>query len=180
MKTNSPTRLAFTMIELMVTILIVGVVIIAISGVLADAHRGYRETYERVYGDVTTQAYTSRITFDRICRKSSNSYNTNTGTDELYVYYYSAIDTTNAPIPDRYAHFYTNNAGSLMLDQGPANISGPNDIVLQTANSSQALAINVTSAEFLQTEASNCTQMILTLDDGKQGLTVTCSSVRHN
>ncbi len=178
MKTNRTTISGFTLVELMVTILIATIVIIAMGGVLADAHRGYRKTYDRVYGDVTTQAYTSRITFDRICRKSSSEYKTNTGTNELYVYYYSAIDTTAAPIPDRYAHFYTT-GGSLMVDQGPAVCSDPNNITLQAANISTPLAINVTSAVFLQPE-SNCVQMILTLDDGKHGLTVTCSSVRHN
>lgn len=177
MKTNRTTRTAFTLVELMVTILIASVVIIAIGGVLAGAHRDYRKTYDRVYGDVTTQAYISRMTFDSICRKSSRYHKTTTGTNELYVYYYSAGNTTKPtddPIPDRYAHFYTT-GGSLMVDQGPLVSLTP-----QTADSSIELAENVTSAVFLQPESSNSIQMILTLDDGKQGITVTCSSVRHN
>lgn len=176
MKTNMTTRTAFTLVELMVTILIASIVIIAIGGVLAGAHRDYRQTYDRVYGDVTTQAYISRITFDSICRKSSRYHKTITGTNELYAYYYSVGNITKPtadPIPDRYAHFYTAE-GSLMVDQGPLVSLTP-----QAADSSIELAENVTSAVFLQPE-SNSIQMILTLYDGKQGLTVTCSSVRHN
>lgn len=185
MKTDRKTVPAFTLIEMMVTILIASIVVIAISGVLASAHRDYRKTYDRVYGDVITQAYTSRIIFDRVCRKSSRYYkNTTTDTDELYVYYFSPDNDTKPtqePIPDRYAYFYTT-GGSLMLDQGSAVVNGPNDITLQAPDRSEMLAVNVKApgAVFLQPEMSNSIQMILTLDDGEQGLTVTSSSVRHN
>lgn len=185
MRMNGISKSGFTLVELMVTVLIASVVLISIGAALVDAHRGYRTTFDRVYGDVTTQAYTSRINFDRICRKSSWYYVNTDGTgqwkDELYVHYYSDGNTTKAtadPVPDRYAHFYTTEGNVLKMDQGPYDASSMSPY--GTADSTEDLAVNATIAKFCQPPSSNSIQMILTLDDGRQGLTVTCSSVRHN
>ena len=60
----------FTLIELMMTILIVAIAILAISGVIAGAHKDYAAMFKRVHGQITTDAYTSRLRFEFYCRKS--------------------------------------------------------------------------------------------------------------
>lgn len=173
---------AFTLVELMVTILIASIAMLAIGNVLVGAHRGYQQTWERVYHEVVTQAYTSRLAFDRICRKSSRYYEHEnpTSINELYVYYYSDDNPTKReddPVPDRYAHFYT--VGNILKvdygDYDALNISTPHAAV----DGWEELANNA-FATFFRSESGNVVQMVLTLDDGEQGLTVTCSSLLHN
>lgn len=180
---NSRTSIsAFTLVELMVTVLIASIAMLAIGNVLVDAHRGYRRSWERVYHEVVTQAYTSRLAFDKICRKSSRYYEHEnpTSINELYVYYFSVDNPTKQeddPVPDRYAHFYTAD-NILKVDYGgydALNISTPHAAV----DGSKELANNA-SATFFLSESGNVAQMVLTIDDGKQGLTVTCSSLLHN
>ena len=185
MKKIVTARFGFTLIELMVTILIASIVLLGAGIVLVDAHKGYNDMYSRIYGSVVTEAYISRITFDRVCRKASMSYRdaaTEGDTSQQVVYYYSPSNITMAdatPIPDRYSRFYTN-GGSLLLDDGPAILVGE-DLTMGAVSNTITVANNVTSAVFLELSIDNPSlQMILTLDDGSDSLTVTCSSVRHN
>ena len=61
-------KTAFTLIELMMTILVASVAVLAVSGVVADSHKGYSRMFTRVHGNVETDAYIARIKFDKICR----------------------------------------------------------------------------------------------------------------
>jgi len=178
----------FTMIEVMLVVLISSIALLATASVLADAHRGFNKMYIRVHGDIVNQAHEARVIFDRICRKSSRSYkDTSTGTDEVYVYYFSTdsnpTKATFSPMPDRFARFYTQGT-DLKVDYGSLTRDVAADTVTrQDAETSITIANSVSNAIFLQPDTStSVVQMILTLHDTElnQGLTVTCSSVRHN
>ena len=175
MKNNRTNRAGFTLIELMITILIASIVMLGIAGVMADAHRGYRKMYERIHGDVVTQAYTARLKFDAVCRKSSR-YHIAYAPQEVTVLLYSDNLNPGAD-PDRYARFYPQDNSyptALMLDTGTYNPGTG----ATTNTGTETVATNVEELKFSVDGKS--VQMTLTLDDGEHGLTVTCSSVRHN
>ena len=166
-------RQGLTLIELMVTIMISLIVLMAIGFVLVDNQKGYSRMYDRVHGNIVTDAYVARKAFDTTCRKASaKRYKLGLDGDFLEVYYYEDV---NSPNIDRYANFYRS-GDELMVDYG----------VVDTANwdtkpafSSVRLAQNVSDVKF---SADACSvRMILRLDNGDGGtMTVTTSAVRHN
>ena len=166
-------RRGFTLIELMVTILIASIVVLGVASVMADAHRGYNRMYQRIHGNVITEAYTARMRFDAICRKaSSGGVSLDTSIPMLEVYYYSVPNVHGDAdlLPDLYAQFYLNGT-SLMLARG--------DIVSGAVIATEVLATNVTELKF-SADSGRSVQMVMTLDDGRDSITVTCGSMRHN
>ncbi|MHC4153815.1 MAG: hypothetical protein ACYST6_02650, partial [Planctomycetota bacterium] len=71
---------------------------------------------------------------------------------------------------DRYALFYTSNAGDLNVEYG---ILEPRETLRV-----QTICSNVTSCTFMGQGRS--AQMVLTLDDGSQTVTTVTSAVMHN
>lgn len=166
----------FTLIELMVTVLLSAIIMLALGGVLADAHRGYNAMYNRINSPVVQDAYRARRAFESRIRKASSGGCTITASSAL-VYYFSGPDLDDV---DRYAEFTINN-GTLTLSEGDFNPSGPT----YTKTSSMVVANNViaTNSTFKQggdDENSPCIQMVLHLNNGKEDIVVTCSSIRHN
>jgi len=169
----------FTLIELMVTILIASVSMLAIGMVIADSHRGYRRMFTRIHGGVVDDAYVARLLFDKICRSSSGSYEKydEAVPSEVQVYLYSNNISPGAD-PDQYARFYLSGT-DLMLERGSATYDEANKEMTSGAASGLAVVVgNVMELKF-DIEGSSV-QMVLTLDDGEHGLTVTCTSIRHN
>lgn len=170
----------FTLVEMMVTILILTVVMLGLAGVMADSHKGYNRMYKRIHGDVVNDAYVARLRFDKVCRKA-RAGSADLGIDPdvpfLQILYYSTPNT-NGPAdlpPDRYAQFYLNGA-DLMLDTGtydPETGVGP-------PTGTETVARNVTELKF-SAVGGKCCQMVMTLlKDGEHSITVTCSSIMHN
>jgi type II secretory pathway pseudopilin PulG len=168
-------RYGFTLIELIQALAMSAIVILAIGVLLYDSQRGWNTMYERVYGDVTTEAYAARKAFDAICRKSSvNRYTLGGSNEFLEVYYYQ--DGSTSSMPDRYARFYE--AGSeLVVEHGDLQ-EGTYTPDPGIESSVLTLATNVTSARFFV--SGSCVQMIATLDDGENSAVITTSAVRHN
>jgi hypothetical protein len=137
---------------------------------VADSHRGWNKTYNRVYGDVIADGYVAQKTFDAVVRKSSIKREF-LGDGEVELYYYSDIEN---PISlDRYARFYIADE-QLLVDYGGLDEGG----IPQDSSTTVTLAHNVQAAQF--TLAGTSVQMILSLDDGSQSLTVASTAVRHN
>ena len=63
----------FTLVELMITALAAVIVIAGAGIILIDSQRGWNKMYNRVHGDVTTDAYVARRAFDTAVRKSTIS-----------------------------------------------------------------------------------------------------------
>jgi hypothetical protein len=64
-------RTGLTMVELMITILISTIVFAGIGVAMVDGQKSYSRMYERTQGEVVTDAYVAKATFNRICRKAS-------------------------------------------------------------------------------------------------------------
>lgn len=161
-----------TLIELMVTILISLIVLMAIGLVLVDNQRGYNRMYGRVLGDVVTDAYVARKAFDATCRKASaKRYKLGLDGDFIEVYYYQ---DANSPDINRYANFHRN-GDELMVSHGVVDAATWNT---QSAYSTVRLARNVSDVKF---SADACSmRMVLRLNNGTEAMTVTTSAVRHN
>lgn len=162
----------FTLIELMVTILIASIAMVGIGGVIADAHRGFRQMYERIHGDIVTDAYAARLRFDKICRMArAGTAALNADATAVQISYYSTPNTTgDADLPpDCNATF---------------SLSGTN-LVLNTGTGTETVARNVTELQFSAPVDGKSVQMVMTLDkdlnkDSDYSITVTCGSIMHN
>ena len=192
-------RRAFTLVELIVTIVAALIVILGVVGIIANGHKGYRRLWNRENRGVVPEAYIARRAFDVIVRKSSIE-DEHISANEAYVYYFDArnadgtvdIDALRALIqPNRYARFYLA-GGDLNLDRGPVptgtNLSLPAPPSLTPDQPVKVLASNVGSCVFAR--RGNSIQMILTLDNETSPspgaskietlkMTVTTTAVRH-
>ncbi|MHC4645456.1 MAG: type II secretion system protein [Planctomycetota bacterium] len=166
MKTH---KKGFTLVELMVTVGIVAIVILGVGVALVDSQRGWHKMYDRVHGEVATDSYVAKITFDKIVRKSSQRRHI-IGTQNITLFYYNSLTSTRL---DRYAAF--RRAGrDLLVDYGDVDDSG----TPLRPSTTTPLARNVEVVKFVVEGA--CVKMLLKLDDGKESVTVTSSAVRHN
>ena len=164
----------FTILEMSVSILILTVAILSVTGLLANSQHAYNRMYRRVLGEVVTDAEIARRVFDNAVRKSSiQKCLIGESGEYAEVYYYAGAGSAG---PDRYERFYFS-GGNLMVQKGDLepgtfdHASGDNPSVVQ-------LARNVTSGRFVQSGIS--LRMYLTLDNDEDSLSVTCSSTRHN
>lgn len=163
---------AFTLVELMVTIVLSTIVILGMGVILVDNQKGWSMMYDRTFSDVVTDAYIARDVFVKVVRKSSMKVSAIGSAGEfIQVYYYQ--DPTIS-IPDRYAKFYVS-SGSLLVDYGDLEPGTWNTLSLL---STMTLARNVDSVKFDVTGTS--VRMILSLNNNKEAMTTVCSAVRHN
>lgn len=160
-----------TLIELMVTMLLASIVLLGMSGVLADAQRGYNRMYDRINSPVVQDAYAAKAVFDRVVRKASATVDPEIIGSSVKVYYYSGSGISS---PDRYAYFYVNGSNQLVLEEGVHTSTA------DTASGSRVIADNVVQANTAFIQKGACVQMVLHLDNGKEDLVITCSSIRHN
>lgn len=183
LKHNS--RRAFTLVELMVTLLAAMVVVGGVTAMLFYGHKGYNALYRRVTSDVVVNAYEARKVFDAIVRKSTIERCDIIGGNELYVYYYydeTPIEERDLyltrlltpAVPPWYAKFYLDGT-DLKLEQGAVdaltfivdpstNQLPPFPILLDNPEPrTRLLAENVVACTFAQTGAA--VRMIFRLDD---------------
>jgi hypothetical protein len=160
-------RGGFTLTELMVATVIAILVLSGIGIVLVDNQRGWNRMYNSVYSDVMNGSYVARATFDSVVRKASgDSYLLSNAGDWLEVYYYA--DANSASL-DRYALF-SSSGGQFNVEHG---VLEP-----RTTLSTETICENVTSCSF--DGSGQSVQMVLTLDDGSQSVSVVSSCVMHN
>ncbi|MCK5564870.1 MAG: hypothetical protein KAJ07_06450 [Planctomycetes bacterium] len=167
-----------TLTELMMTLILASIMILALGMVLVDNQKGWLAMYSRTFSDVVVDGYVTQNTFSTIVRKSSIAvHEYELSADESHivaveVYYYSDTGTTDI---DRYARFYISDA-TLSVDKGVVDTT-----VLpwvKEAPATSVLARNVASGYFDINGSS--IQIVLNLDNGKEDMKVICSAVRHN
>jgi prepilin-type N-terminal cleavage/methylation domain-containing protein len=165
-------RRAFTLIELIITMALSTIIILGMGVILVDNQKGWSMMYDRTYSDVVTDAYIARDVFVKVARKSSIKTSA-IGNDREYIqlYYYQ---NPAVSIPDRYAKFYVS-SGNLLVDHGDLEPGTWNTL---SVLSTMTLARNVDSVKFDVTGTS--VQMVLSLNNNKEAMTIACSAVRHN
>jgi len=167
LKTKTANTRGFTIVELMVAVLMLGVVILAVGMVLADGQRGWSDMYSRVYSDVVTGGHVARRTFDSTIRKAGLDY-ISLADDGSWVQVQYYQDDTSTDF-DRYARFYID-GDALKIERGTLDPLA--------SLGSTTICSNVTSCVFSRIGKS--VQMVLKLDNGSQQLTVVSSAVAHN
>jgi len=164
-------RKAFTLVELMVTAFAAIIIIFGVGIVMVDSQKGWNKMYNRVHGDVATGAYVARIAFDTVIRKASINRSLLDVDDQfIEVYYYNDFSSA---YPDRYAIFYRNGS-LLMVDYGSYDWFERKT----TLSTSVTLADHVKAVQFSVHGLSM--RLVLTLDDGKEAMTLVTSALRHN
>jgi prepilin-type N-terminal cleavage/methylation domain-containing protein len=166
-------RRGVTLLELLVTMAIASIVMLGASAIIVDAHYGWSTMYQRIHGDVMSDAYFASTRFDAMCRKADGgTVRIETAPPLLEVYYYSVPNVGNVYdlSPDLFVQFYLNGT-ELIQDIG--------DIATSTVTSSEVIASDVTELKF-SASGGKGVQMLLTLNNGEESITVTCGSIRHN
>jgi prepilin-type N-terminal cleavage/methylation domain-containing protein len=157
----------FTLVELMITTVVMLIVGLAIGVVIVNGQTGWNFMYERIYSDVVTDGYAARKQFDAVMRKASRE---KVLLDDagawVEVYYYS---TASSAVVDRYARFYVAD-GDLNLEHGQLDP--------RVTLGVETVCGNVKSCTFKQ--AGQSVQMILTLDNGTQTNTIVSSAITYN
>jgi len=157
----------FTLVELMITAVIMVIVGLAIGVVIVDGQSSWNTMYDRINSDVASDGYVARKKFDAVMRKASRERTVlGDAGDWIEVYYYADDDSVTV---DRYARFYVSD-GDLNLEVG--------QLEPRVTLSVETVCGNVSGCTFKQ--AGQSAQMILTLDNGTQANTVVSSAVTHN
>lgn len=169
MKTHKNKK-AFTLLELMIAAVSLAVIVIGVGAALFHAHRSWTTTYNKVHGNMTTDAFVAKGAFDSVVRKSSleaKQPQLGNGGKSIELYYYNTIASTNI---DGYALF---------------NLEG-NDLVVtygqliankKIEQRKDTLVRNVKDVKFTVDGAN--VRMVLTIEDQTRAMNVTASAVRH-
>lgn len=164
---KAPHVRGFTLVELMISMLVMIIAAFTIGAVIVDGQNGWSNMYNHINSDVVTDGYVVRKKFDAVMRKASSDKifveNNNTS---VTVYYYSSDLAT---VVDRYACFFESE-GDLNLEYGQLDP--------RVTLSVETVCHDVSSCSFHQVGRS--AQMILVLDNGAQKNTVITSAVTHN
>lgn len=170
-KKKSKNQSGFTLVELMIATVLGLIVISGTAMVLADSQRGWNKMYNQIYADIIDDSYVARKTFDSVIRNASREFFTLSSDGSwLEVYYYA--DSSSATV-DRYARFYSlaqSGSVKLFLEEG---LLSPTQTL-----TTRKVCDNVSSCIFKRAGLS--AQMILTLDDGSETISIVSSAVLHN
>jgi len=160
-------RKGFTLVELMITMVIMLIVGLAIGVVIVDGQTGWNTMYNRLNSDVVTDGYVARKKFDAVMRSASRKQLLIAADGGwIKVYSYASPSST---VVDRYSRFYVSD-GDLNLEYGQLDPG--------VTLSVDTVCGNVAACVFKQ--AGTSTQMTLTLDNGTQTNTIVSSAVTHN
>ncbi|MHC4322924.1 MAG: PulJ/GspJ family protein [Planctomycetota bacterium] len=166
-KTRPGAPRGFTLIELMVTTVIMIIVGLAIGVVIVDGQTGWNTMYERMNSDVVTDGYVARKKFDVVMRSASRGESL-IAADGSWIEVYSYASPSSTKV-DRYSRFYAND-GDLNLEYGQIEPRVTLDV--------DTVCGNVSTCIFKQVGTS--AQMTLALDNGTQTNTIVTSAVTHN
>ena len=165
---------ALTLMEMVVAMALAVIIMFGLGVAVIDSQRGWRIMYDRVYGGLVTDGYTSRKACDAVCRKSSKTSRTNDNISadgtSITFYYYDSLASTEL---DKYAYFYQS-GNQLLVEYGDFDLAS----LSETENATMILANTVESVVFSATGAS--AQMFLQLSNNSRNFTVATSAVRHN
>jgi hypothetical protein len=167
-----------TLTELMITLILASIMVLALGTVLVDNQKGWLKMYSRTFSDVVVHAYVTQNAFSTIVRKSSiavHEYELSADETKIIaveVYYYSDTATTDI---DRYAKFYISGT-TLSVDEGVIDTT-----VLPWAKETPVTSVlaNDVASGYFDINGSSI-QMVLNLDNGRENMKVITSAVRHN
>lgn len=157
----------FTLVELMITSVIMIIVGLAIGVVIVDGQTSWNTMYDRINSDIASDGYVARKKFDAVMRSASRERVALDGDGKWIEVYYYADDSSI--VVDRYARFYVSD-GDLNLELG--------QLEPRVTLGVETVCGNVSDCCFKQVGQS--AQMILTLDNGTRTNTVVSSAVTHN
>ena len=160
-------RKGLTLTELMVTIAVSTIVVLAVAVALSDGQRAWGRMYGDINSEVAVQSLTACKRFDAVVRQSSGQ-NVSVDPAGNWVEVYSYSDTSAAN-PDRYARFSWEGS-ELTYEYG--------SLEPKTTIGIQTLCSNVTACKFVK--VGRAIQMLLTLDDNTRSETVASSNVMNN
>ena len=157
---------AFTLIELMVTLMISAIIIFAIGVLISDSSSWFSDSYARINSSPAIESLLARKTFERIIRQAADTgFWVSADATAVEINYYSS---SASPI-DRYAQFYTSGT-DLILEKG--------SLPSRTLISTETVCQNISACTFKT--AGTAVQMILVLDDGKNKQGSLTSAILHN
>ena len=163
-RTNRP---GFTIVEMMISMVVMIIASLAIGAVIVDGQNSWTKMYNKIHSSTTTDGYVVTKRFESVMRKASND-KIFIGSDNASVelYYYSSDTATT---PDRYMRFYQNGT-DLNLEYG--------QLEPKSAINVETLCGNVSSCTFY--EIGQAVQMILVLDNGERKNTIISTAVAQN
>jgi prepilin-type N-terminal cleavage/methylation domain-containing protein len=157
----------FTLVELLITTLVMSIVGFAIGVVVVDAQTGWNVMYRRINSDIVSDGYAARNKFDSVMRSASSSQVVLAG-DGGWIEVYSYASAASSAV-DRYWRFYVS-GGDLYAEYG--------QLEPRSTLSTETVCENVSDCTFQQ--FGQAIQMTLALDNGTQTNTVVTSAVAHN
>lgn len=157
----------FTLMELMITTLVMAIVGMAIGVVIVDGQTSWNVMYERIDSDIVSDGYAARNKFDSVTRSASSNQISLAGDGSWIEIYSYATDAS--PTIDRYWRFYVLD-GDLYAEYG--------QLVPKSILSTETVCENVSDCTFQQ--FGRAVQMTLVLDDGQQTSTIVSSAFAHN
>ncbi|HUW20854.1 MAG TPA: prepilin-type N-terminal cleavage/methylation domain-containing protein [Sedimentisphaerales bacterium] len=166
-RTTNRNRKGFTLVELMVTTIFLGIIVLGAGVVVTDSQRGWNATYNRIYSDVVVGSHLAGRVFDSVVRRASaNNIVLGETRTWVEVRYYQTPDSA---VVDGYARFYRS-GGDLKVEYGSLD---PRE-----ALTTHTVCSNVSSCVFMVQGTS--VQMILRLNNGSETATVVSSAIAHN
>ncbi|MHC4573767.1 MAG: type II secretion system protein [Planctomycetota bacterium] len=167
LRKRTTNRKGFTIVELAVATMFLGIVALGAGIVVADSQRGWILMYDRIYSEVVTDGHIARRTFDSVVRKASRSKILLGEMGAwLEVRYYQ--DPSSITL-DRYARFYLHGS-ELKVEYGRLE---PREVL-----STHTVCANVSCCVF--TAEGAAVQMVLKLDDGSSSAMVISAAIAHH
>ncbi|UCE50611.1 MAG: prepilin-type N-terminal cleavage/methylation domain-containing protein, partial [Phycisphaerales bacterium] len=165
MTKKEPRRLSgFTLVELMITTVIMVIVGLAIGVVIVDGQTGWNVMYDRINSDIMSDGYAARRKFDSVVRSASSGQIVLAG-DGSWIEVY-AYESSASPVVDRYWRFYVSD-GDLIAEYGQLDPKSTLNV--------ETVCGNVSGCTFKQ--FGRAIQMTLELDNGQRRSTVVSSAV---
>lgn len=157
-----------TLVELIETIAISSIVILAVGIPLSSGQAAWTRMYGNINSEVAVQSLTGCIKFDAVVRAaSSNNCTIDPAGNWVEVDYYSSPGVSKV---DRYARFTWQNS-QVTYEYGSL---GPPKAAIGT----ETTCSNVTACKFVKVGSS--VQMVLTLNDNTRSVTVVSSDLMNN
>jgi len=167
-KRNGPrTSCGFTIVEMMITVVVMAIVGLAIGVVIVDGQISWNVMYNRANSDVVTEGYVARRKLDAVIR-SASSERFVIANDGSWIEAYTYANDASEEV-DRYWRFYVTD-GDLIAECG--------QVEPRATLSVETVCENVSACTFRQNGKS--IQVTLTLDDGDQVNTIVSSVYAHN
>ena len=164
----------FTMIEVIASMAVMSVVILAISSVITDSNALWGRLHNSVYGVIPQDIIRTQRAFNKTCRKATlRVMFLSEDKETMCLYYFS--DHINPPYwPDRYAMFYLDGT-DLKVEHGTLQFATINQ---NQKLYTETLCRDVQSLQFASQGLS--VQICMTVNNGSREKTFTWASVRHN